>query len=165
MPKPFSLFEKFLVALISVSVLVLVIVTAVTLNRWAAVSEPNTDDAELQIASNAPVQKIWTGIGRLRIPLKNDANKTGPSAIIINVAFPYNNSDRALTEELALNNKKFRSIVMDYFVSTSSNRLSKAGERQWQEDEIKTTLLNSFNSLLRLGNIQTLYFSEFTIIE
>jgi flagellar basal body-associated protein FliL len=49
---------------------------------------------------------------------------------------------------------------MSYFGSLSLEEL-----RQKEDESIKTELLTQFNDLLRLGQITTLYFSDYLIIE
>jgi flagellar basal body-associated protein FliL len=106
---------------------------------------------------------IFTGIGRLRARLAPPAQKGAASdeaALVIAISFPYNNSDRAFLEELSLNLGKLRAATTDYFntIPADSPLLS-------DEESLKKELLARYNRLLRLGKIETLYFSEYVIID
>ena len=97
---------------------------------------------------------IFAGIGRLRIPLANS------STLILSIAFPYPSDDRAFTEELAVKIGDFRAIASDYFSSLPSEKL-----RNLDEEAAKIEILRRYNTNLRLGKIQALYFNDLMIIE
>ena len=101
-------------------------------------------------------------MGVLRLSTKDGTSSLeSPSAmVILAVTFPYSPEDRAFSEELAARVNEFRAIVKDYCLSFTSDEL-----RSKREDEIKADLLESFNRVLRLGKIQTLYFNDFMIID
>jgi flagellar basal body-associated protein FliL len=99
--------------------------------------------------------QTFTGIGTLRVSTA-DAQ---PVMVIISVSFIYYPDDRAFSEELALRVKDFRQIIIDYFSSFLVSEL-----RGLDEDSIKLELLIRFNSILRLGQIEILYFGDFMII-
>lgn len=98
---------------------------------------------------------IFSGIGRLRIPTTDPQ----PGMVIIFVVFEYNPEDRPFSEELALRIGDFRNIVREYIGSLSAREL-----RQKSEDTVRTELLRRFNNILRLGRIETLFFSDFIIV-
>jgi flagellar basal body-associated protein FliL len=99
---------------------------------------------------------IFTGIGRIR------ASTAAPEAatVILSIAFPYPQADTAFSAELVTRIEDFRVAVMSYFGALSLEEL-----RQKDEAAIKTELLGRFNDLIRLGQIPTLYFSDYLIIE
>jgi len=99
--------------------------------------------------------QTFTGIGTIRVST-TDAQ---PGIVIIFVSFIYYPDDGAFSEELALRVKDFRQIIINYFSS-----FSVSGLRELNEDDIKSELLLRFNSILRLGQIETLYFGDFIII-
>ena len=99
--------------------------------------------------------QTFTGIGTIRVPT-TDAQ---PGMVIIFVSFVYYPDDEAFSEELALRVKDFRQIIADYFSSFSVSDL-----RGLEEDDIKSELLLRFNSILRLGQIETIFFGDFMII-
>ena len=100
--------------------------------------------------------QTFTGIGPIRVP----TNDPQPGMVIIFVTYIYYPNDRAFSEELVLRVKDFRQIITDYFSSFLTSELQVMGE-----DTIKLELLQQFNSILRLGKIETLYFSDFIIVE
>jgi len=98
--------------------------------------------------------RVFSGIGRLRIPLSNS------STLILSVAFPYLAGDTVFTEELAGKIADFREIAGGYFSSLSEEQLFLI-----DEEAAKTEILRRFNANLRLGRIETLYFTDFLIID
>ena len=99
--------------------------------------------------------QTYTGIGRIRISTADPQ----PGMVILFVTFRYYPEDKAFSEELALRIKDFREAIMLYIGSFSAEELLNQSE-----ESIKTELLRRFNTILRLGKIDTLYFSEFLII-
>lgn len=95
---------------------------------------------------------IFTGIGRLRIPLSDS------STLILSIVFPYPAEDRAFYEELAARTDNFRTIATGYF--TSLRRQTGI-----DEEAAKAEILNRYNAILRLGKIQVLYFNDLLILE
>jgi flagellar basal body-associated protein FliL len=102
------------------------------------------------------IEKIFVGIGRLRL----FTAPPQPAMVILSMAFPYNPEDKAFSEELALRIKDFRMITSDYFASFSEDQL-----RLREESVIKADLLSRFNAILRLGEITTLFFNDYIIME
>jgi flagellar basal body-associated protein FliL len=100
--------------------------------------------------------RIFTGIGRLRL----STAPPQPIMVILSIAFPYNPDDKAFSEELASRIKDIRSITSDYFASITENEL-----RLRDEGEIKSELLSRYNAILRLGQLTTLFFNDYMIIE
>jgi flagellar basal body-associated protein FliL len=100
------------------------------------------------------VSGIFTGIGRLRIPV------AGPGTVILSIAFPYPPEDRAFSEELASRVADFRRVAAEYFGSLDSGELEDL-----DEEAARTEILRRCNALLRLGKIETLYFYDLMMIE
>jgi len=100
--------------------------------------------------------QIFTSIGKLRIPTKDSQ----PGIVILLVSFVYYPEDKAFSEELIIRIGDFRQIIRDYFSSFTVSELGNL-----EEGVIKKELLNSFNSILRLGQIEVLYLSDFLILE
>lgn len=98
--------------------------------------------------------RVFSGLGRLRIPL------SGSSTLIISISFPYLANDIAFTEELAAKVSDFRTIAADYFSSLPDEK-----KIQIDEDTAKAEILSLYNAGLRLGRIETLYFSDLMIID
>jgi flagellar protein FliL len=99
--------------------------------------------------------QIFTGIGTIRVSTA-DAQ---PAMVILFVSFIYYPEDKAFSEELALRVKDFKQIIVDYFGSFQVSEL-----RGLDEEIIKTELLLRFNSILRLGKIETMYLGDYMII-
>jgi flagellar basal body-associated protein FliL len=98
--------------------------------------------------------RVYSGLERLRIPLSNS------SILILSVSFPYSAKDTTFTEELAAKIGDFKSITTEYFSS-----LSIEGADQIDEETAKQEILKRFNTNLRLGRIDALYFNDMTVIE
>lgn len=98
--------------------------------------------------------RVFSGLGRLRIPLVNS------SILILSIAFPYTASDTAFTEELAAKIVEFRNLATGYFSSLPAEKVI-----QIDEESAKQELLRRFNNILRLGYINSLYFSDMMIID
>ncbi|MDR1901060.1 MAG: flagellar basal body protein FliL [Treponema sp.] len=101
-------------------------------------------------------EEAFTGIGRIR------AATAAPdsAAVILTITFPYHADDKAFAEELRLRIPDFRTIAQEYFLS-----LPKAELLRMNEQAVKTDMLRRFNAVLRLGRIETLYFSDYMILE
>jgi len=98
--------------------------------------------------------RVYSGLERLRIPLSNS------SILILSVSFPYSAKDIDFTEELAAKIGNFKTVITEYFTS-----LPEEGVNQIDEELAKQEILKHFNSNLRLGRIDTLYFNDMTILE
>ncbi|MDR2478543.1 MAG: flagellar basal body protein FliL [Treponema sp.] len=103
---------------------------------------------------------VFNGIGRLRIPVAGHPSGGGQVTLILSIAFPYPAADVPFTEELASHIGDFRSIAADYFAS-----LPAAGFDSLDEEAAKAGILRRYNALLRLGQIDTLYFNDLMIVE
>ncbi|MDR1898547.1 MAG: flagellar basal body protein FliL [Treponema sp.] len=104
--------------------------------------------------SSYRAMEVFTGIGRLRIPV------AGPATVILSIAFPYPPEDRAFTEELASRVADFRRAAFDYFGSLDGRELERI-----DEEAAKAAILRDCNAMLRLGKIETLYFYDLMMIE
>ena len=106
----------------------------------------------------APVREtnVFSGIGRLRIPLAGEPSAT----VIIAISFPYPADDRAFAEELASRIGDFRSIATEYFSVLSPEKTAALNE-----EAAKAEILGRYNALLRLGKIETLYFGDFMVVD
>ncbi|MCL2244151.1 MAG: hypothetical protein FWC03_06745 [Treponema sp.] len=98
--------------------------------------------------------RVFSGIGRLRIPLSNS------STMVLSIAFPYYANDISFTEELAAKINDFREIAVYYFSSLPSEKLVNM-----DEEAAKFEILGLYNNILRLGRIEALYFTDMMIIE
>ena len=107
------------------------------------------------VETSGITRHTFMGIGRMRVST-SDPN---PGVVIIFVSFIYDPDDRPFFEELALKIVDFRSIITDYIGSFSVAELHDK-----DEEDIKTELIQRFNAILRLGQVETLFFSDFMIL-
>ncbi|MDR0759131.1 MAG: flagellar basal body-associated FliL family protein [Treponema sp.] len=128
---------------------------------YALVFRSGRAEPPLQTRGSALLQSatdggVFTGIGRLR------AATAGPEpvTVILSIVFPYPADDKPFTEELASQIVNFRSTTHEYFASLTAEEL-----RRKDDASIKAEILRRYNPLLRLGQIKTLYFSEYLVIE
>ena len=116
---------------------------------------------ETIVPASAPPDRTFTGMGRLRLPVGNGRTSSNQNSVaILSVTFPYTPEDRAFSEELAARVGEFRSVTAEYFLSFSADNIKKMSE-----EDIKKDLLDRYNSILRLGKIESLYFNEYLILE
>jgi len=101
---------------------------------------------------------VFSGIGKLRI--QNAGRPSGKAVIIVSISFPYKADDGPFTEELASHIGEFRSIATNYFTTLPKDKLAGLDEEQ-----AKAEILRQYNSVLRLGRIETLYFSDLMIVD
>ena len=99
--------------------------------------------------------QTFSALGRIRLPTADPQ----PGTVILFVSFIYYPDDKAFSEELVLRIADFREIITAYVSSFSSSELQKLGE-----ESLKDELLRRFNAVLRLGQIETLFFTDFMII-
>jgi flagellar basal body-associated protein FliL len=110
---------------------------------------------------------VFADIGRLRIPVTSGARTEAAgteapasATLILSVSFPYPANDRSFAEELGSRTDEFRSLAIDYFSGQPAENIARM-----DEETAKAEILQRFNSLLRLGKIETLYFSDFMLVE
>jgi len=113
------------------------------------------ENNQFDISQIGAEEQIFTGIGRIRIPTADPQS----GMVVIFVSFVFNPEDRPFSEELALRVGDFRNIVREYIGSFPISELQRLSE-----ESIKAELLRKFNAILRLGQIQILYFNDFMII-
>ena len=119
-------------------------------------TEPPRRTRESALLQSATEGGVFTGIGRIR------AATAGPEpvTVILSIVFPYPADDKPFTEEMASQISNFRTIAHEYFASLSTEEL-----RRKDEASIKAEILRRYNLRLRLGQIETLYFSEYLVID
>jgi flagellar basal body-associated protein FliL len=106
---------------------------------------------------------VFAEIGRLRIPVTSGAGPSaapGAATVILSVSFPYPANDRPFFEELESRIGEFRSVAIEYFSGLPAENITRL-----DEETAKTEILKRYNSLLRLGQIETLYFTDFMLVE
>ena len=101
-------------------------------------------------------ESIFTGLGQIRATTA----APNPATVVLSIAFPYHADDRDFSGEISARSDDFRNSTSSYLGSLYAARLRQTGE-----DAVKAELLARFNSFLRLGQIEKLYFSDYMIIE
>ena len=147
--KAISFTYKFL--LVCIAVLLLILVAGTLYAVYIKTSPMHKPEA----AQKSSGGQVFTGIGQIRAHTADPQ----PGTAVLMVSFIYYPEDKAFTEELALRVGDFREIIKTYIASYRASELLQMGD-----DAIKTELLRRFNSVLRLGQIETLYFSDFVIV-
>jgi flagellar basal body-associated protein FliL len=146
-----------------VALILVLAVVLITGSLYAVFRSPDSGplfriggDGEQGGGEAAPARDVhvFSGIGRLRIPLDGDAT------IIIAISFPYPADDRAFAEELASRIGDFRSIATEYFAA-----LRPANAAALNADVAKAEILGRYTALLRLGKIETLYFGDLMVVD
>lgn len=116
---------------------------------------PLVGDNQINSSQNNEKGQTFTGIGTIRV----STNDPQPAMVILFVSFEYYPNDKMFSEELVLRIGDFRRIIVNYIGSFSTVELRKTNE-----ESLKTELLHRFNAILRLGQIESLYFSDFMIV-
>ena len=121
---------------------------------WVFFYDNHPDHEQIAVLPEIGGQ-TFTGIGRIRISTADPQ----PGMVILFVSFIYYPDDKVFSEELVLKIRDFREIIIEYIGSFTVEDIQKQ-----EEENIKHELLRRFNAILRLGQIETLYFSDFMII-
>jgi flagellar FliL protein len=138
---------------ILISVLILIILLILTGTIYAFISNTEETQADNKIFTS---KGIFTGIGRIRAK----SAKPQSAAVMITIAFPYDTEDISFSEELASKVAQFRSETNLYFQAYTTDEL-----RLKTDEEIQIELLAIYNALLRLGSIDTLYITDYIVID
>jgi flagellar basal body-associated protein FliL len=80
--------------------------------------------------------------------------------VILQAVFPYYPGDRPFSEELVARIRELRNASSAYFADLTVEEL--AGK---SEADVKAELLSRYNAILRLGQIEVLYFNEYMLID
>jgi flagellar basal body-associated protein FliL len=147
-------FQRVLAGLL---ILITLIILAGTV--YALIAKPakiQTEVPQEQVIDAETDGRIFTGIGRVRAKSAEPES----AAVMITISFPYDSDDISFSEELASRVALFRSETNTYFETLTADELRlKTGE------EIQRELLVRYNAQLRLGFIDTLYITDFMIID
>ena len=99
---------------------------------------------------------VYDALGRVRAKTTDS-----PEAIVIvDIAFPYDSSDRQFREELFQKRGELKAAALTFLSSKSAEDLHPANEAA-----VKAAMRDTLNGLLSLGRIEELYFSEFRVIQ
>jgi flagellar basal body-associated protein FliL len=111
------------------------------------------DVAAIEASADAA---LFSDIGVLRA---STADKNG-AVIIVQPYFPYPSDDIAFREELVKKTRTIRSFMLDWFSTRTVAEIKSLGET-----EVKQALLDGVNGLLVLGKLDTVWFSEFMVLD
>ncbi|GAB1432430.1 hypothetical protein MASR2M29_10550 [Spirochaetota bacterium] len=151
MTKNFRLAEK---------ILLLLLIALLTAIISATVYAAFYNTRAKKLAREAVYSEFKTGyavfdeLGRIRTKSMDGA------IIVVDISFPYDDKERQFFEELHNSRSKLKAEAVDFFSSKQSEELNGA-----TEGVIKAALRDRLNAILSLGTIDTLYFSEFSVIK
>ncbi|MBU0926362.1 MAG: hypothetical protein KKA67_01300 [Spirochaetes bacterium] len=137
---------------ISIAVVAVIIVAG---TAYAGVTDSRARKlARAAVPASIAEAGVYDGLGRIRA-------KTSDRAVaIVDIAFPYDASDRQFREELARRRTDLRVAAGSFLSSRRADELGPANEAS-----VKAALRDTLNALLAIGKIEELYFSEFRVIE
>ncbi len=157
MIRPLLAVYRALIAVLLLLVVGFALLTVFTISRKEVQGKtPAPPAAGAVEVAEAKGQSFFTGIGRIRAATDDPV----PATVIVSIAFPYDASDSAFSEELAARTRAFRELSADLFSSYSKGELDSLGEAR-----IKAELIRRFNAILRLGSIGEIYFNDYIVIE
>ena len=149
---PISPLEKALAVALAVVVIVVVAGTA-----WAGLTGSRARKlARETVPTGVADSGVYDGLGRIRARTSGDRS----AVVVVDIAFPYDASDRQFREELARKRGDLKAAATSFFSSRTMDELHPANEAV-----IKAGLRDTLNGLLSLGSIEELYFSEFRAID
>jgi len=128
-----------------------------TASRSLFTSEQNRP-APADIIARDPAGKtaVFGDIGLLRAATADKKAVT----VIVAPFMPYDSADLAFQEELVQKTRSMRALVLEWFRSRTIGEIGKLGE-----SGVKSALLEGINKILVLGKIETVYFSEYMVLE
>lgn len=99
---------------------------------------------------------VYDGLGRIRTKTADEK----AAVVVVDLAFPYDSSDRQFREELHRKRDDLRGAASAFFAARRADEL-----RPDSEATVKAGLRDTLNGLLALGSIEELYFSEFRVMD
>jgi len=149
MKAPVSRWERALALALAVLLIVVLAGTA-----YAVVTGSRARKlARAAVPEAAARSGVFDGLGRVR------ARNADGAVVIVDIAFPYDATDRQFREELMRRRGELRTDAETFFASRTADELHPSAE-----GAVKAALRDVFNARLSLGTIEELYFSEFGVI-
>jgi len=137
-------------------VLAAVVVAIATGSAYAAITGSRARKlAREAVPAAAAGGGVYDGLGRLRARTADD----DPAVVVVDMAFPYDASDRQFGEELSRRRGDLRDAVVAYLGSRRADELGAGNEAA-----VKAALRDTLNAILSLGSVEELYFAEFNVI-
>ncbi|MGP1458444.1 MAG: flagellar basal body-associated FliL family protein [Treponema sp.] len=118
-----------------------------------------TEPAKTAAESTQMQSSAYSGFGRLRAVTRPDELSSAAS-VVFTPWFAYQNEDSAFYEELSQKSGILKKAMIQYFEAHTLSELHSLGEEQ-----VKTELTAVINEKLVLDKIDSLYFSEYAILE
>ena len=147
-----SKLEKALLATLALLVVILAVGTA----YGAASGSRARKLARAAVPTAVSGPGIFDSLGRIRAKTVDER----PAIIVVDMAFPYDQSDRQFREELTRKRADLRTAAAGFFSSKRAEEL-----RPGNEAAVKAALRDTLNGLLSLGSIEEIYFSEFRVMD
>ncbi len=138
--------------LIIVALVVLIVI--VTGTTWSVMTGSRAKKLSREaVPATVAAAGVYDGIGRVRARTRDDAG-----VVIVDIAFPYDSSDRQFREELYQKRTDLRKATQDFLSTKTAEELEPVNE-----STVKAALRDTLNAMLSLGRIEELYFSEFHV--
>lgn len=167
-----------LVAVLSaIAALMLIVIVAGTVWAFASgIAKPSVrrgtrdNPSAGELASGTVAGKaVFSDIGTLRLALRKTAKAQGGEkspgdeplvTVILTPFIPYDGTDVPFREELVAKNRSLRAAIRAWFLSRTLEEIEALGE-----PAVKDALAREINSLLVLGSIETVWFTDYLTIE
>lgn len=102
----------------------------------------------------------FTGLGRLRARTAPQSDDDAGATVVLRPWFSYSDEGRDFYEELSRKSAAIKDEILSYFSAHTEPELHTLGE-----ESVKAELTTLINEQLVLGQIDTLYFSEYLFIQ
>lgn len=145
---------RVLAAVAALLALVLIVGTAIALISGSREKKLERE-AAFTVMAKGRGRTAFTGIGTIRAK-SADADS---AVVIATIAFPYDASDIAFTEELKKKTPVLRAAAVQILQSQPAERLAPA-----YEAGIKAALRDAFNARLSLGTVDEIWLSDFAVV-
>jgi len=115
----------------------------------------SSEIASAAVAAEARGRAAFTGIGTIRARSADP----DPAVVIATVAFPYDASDLAFSEEIGKKAPVLRAAALAVLESRGADDLGPAFE-----SGIKAAMRDAFNARLSLGRVDEVWLSDFALV-
>ncbi len=113
------------------------------------------ESAAAAVAAEARGRAAFTGIGTIRAKSADP----DPAVVIATLAFPYDASDLAFSEEIGKKAPVLRAAALALLESRRADELGPAFE-----SGIKAAMRDAFNARLSLGRVDEVWLSDFAVV-
>ncbi|MGL4366872.1 MAG: flagellar basal body-associated FliL family protein [Brevinemataceae bacterium] len=151
-----KILEKFLGYLIPIIVSVLISIAVMFLFFKSDISKERKDDVIAIQLQPKPAPLSYYDLGEFRI---NTADLDVNHFVRIVLSLGYNQENKNLYNELVARKTQIRDIVLNLVNSKEKNQIDEFLEKEQLKEEIRRTI----NSILIHGEVDAVYYTEFTI--